>query len=392
MTKKRIAILGATGSIGQSTIKIIERHPELFELVGIAADRNVEGLAQIGQRHEVSEVALFNEEAYEQAKKHPSLSSDEYNLTQGFEGLERIATLPDADIVVMAIVGTSGLRPTLAAIDSGKAVALASKEIMVLAGELVTTRAKAAGVALLPLDSEHSAIFQCLQGHSINSVEKLILTASGGAFRDFPLEKLETVTVEDALKHPTWDMGAKVTIDCATMANKGLELIEAKWLFDLPVEKLDVLSHPQSIIHCLVQFVDGNILTQMCPPDMTFPIQYALLHPERARATGVPLDLKAGMNLELKPVQMERYPCFKLAWEALNAGGCAPAVFNAANEAAVSGFIEKKLPFLKISEVVGETLKLFNARELTTLEEILEIHENAYTRAQSLVANYGCLQ
>jgi len=267
-----------------------------------------------------------------------------------------LARMPEADSVLVAVVGTAGLEPALAALAAGKELALASKEILVLAGKFVMAAARTHGARLLPVDSEHNAVFQCLAGRPSTGVRRVLLTASGGAFRDWPVEHLSRATPADALRHPNWAMGPKITVDSATLANKGLELIEAGWLFDLRPEQCGAVLHPQSIVHCLVEFADGSMLSQLCPPSMTFPIQHALLHPERSSGVSAPLDLSGPVSLEFRPVDEARFPMLRLARNAMQAGGAAPAVFNAANETAVAAFLAERIPFLAISQVVEHTL------------------------------------
>src|SRR5690606_30293815 len=278
-------------------------------------------------------------------------------LVGGLTGLMELASLPEADVVLVAVVGTTGLEPALAAIAAGKDLALASKEILVLAGKFVVAAARERGVKLLPVDSEHNAVFQCLEGNPRAGVRRIVLTASGGAFRDWPVERLAEVTPADALKHPNWAMGPKITVDSATLANKGLELIEAQWLFGLEAAQCAAVIHPQSIVHCLVEFNDGVMLAQLSPPSMTFPIQHVLLHPERARGVEPALDFTRCLNLEFRPVDEGRFPMLRLAKETMVAGGVAPALYNAANEVAVAAFLEGRIPFLAISRVVEQTLQ-----------------------------------
>jgi 1-deoxy-D-xylulose-5-phosphate reductoisomerase len=281
--KKRVVLLGATGSIGESTLRVIAAQSDRLELVGIAAGANHARLAEIARQFGVRHIGLHEPTALAAACSSPAFPAGT-RFYGGSDGLSQLATLPEADVVLVAVVGTTALAPTLAAIAAKKTIALASKEILVLAGKFVMAAARASGSRLLPVDSEHNAVFQCLEGHRVADVRRLILTASGGAFRDWPMEKLAHVTPADALKHPNWAMGPKITVDSATLANKGLELIEAQWLFGLRAEQCQAVLHAQSIMHCLVEFTDGSLLAQLCPPSMTFPIQHALLHPERAPA------------------------------------------------------------------------------------------------------------
>lgn len=388
--KKRIVLLGATGSIGQSTLEVLRKFPDQLQLVGIAANHNAQHLSAIAKEFNVPEITLFNEKAYTEAQKS-NIFPQNTHLHTGHPGLIHLATLPNADIIVVALTGTLGLQPTLEAIKLGKTIALANKEILVMAGNIIMSTAKAHNALILPVDSEHNAIFQCLHHQDPKAVDSIILTASGGAFRNHSPEQLKTVTPQDALKHPTWSMGQKVTIDSATMANKGLELIEAHWLFNTPPEKLQVLIHPQSIIHSMVQFVDGSILAQLSPTSMTFPIQYCLLFPQRLPACRPPLDLSQHIHLELSPPDLQKYPCLGLAIQALKAGGLAPTVFNAANEVAVDAFLSHKIPFLNIPIVIDKTLELIFNQISTELSVIIETHNQATTIAKKLIDEFRYL-
>lgn len=357
--RKRVVLLGATGSIGENTLRVLRAHPDALELVGVAAQASAEKLLAIAREFGVRHLALFDERASAavRAAGPGALPPGATLHAPGIEGLEALATLPEADVVLVAVVGTAGLRPALAALAAGKDLALASKEILVLAGAHVLAAAKRSGARLLPVDSEHNAVFQCLAGHRHDEIRRVILTASGGAFRDWPAERLGEATVADALKHPNWAMGPKITVDSATLANKGLELIEAAVLFDLRPAQCAAIVHPQSIVHCLVEFTDGAMLAQLCPPSMTFPIQHALLHPARgARGTEAALPLDRLLSLEFRPADEGRFPLLRLAREAMEQGGAAPAVYNAANEIAVAAFLAGRLPFLGIPRVTEATL------------------------------------
>ncbi|MDR3229727.1 MAG: 1-deoxy-D-xylulose-5-phosphate reductoisomerase [Puniceicoccales bacterium] len=376
MSEKNIVLLGATGSIGESTLKVARKHPGRVRIVGIAANTRYEPLAAIAREFGVREVALYDRTAAAAARASGLFPADTH-FHEGAEGLLALATLDAANLVVMAVVGTLGLHPALAAIRAKKTLALASKEILVLAGKFVMAEAARLGVAVLPLDSEHNAIFQCLHAEPRRHVENLILTASGGPFRDFTLAQMRAVTPAQALRHPNWDMGPKVTIDSSTMANKGLELIEARWLFDIPQERIEIVVHPQSIIHSLVRFVDGSVLAQLSPPAMTFPIQHCLFYPERVEGVAPPLDFSQTLNLELRPPDYERFPCLRHARAASAAAGVAPAVFNAANEVAVAAFVKNALPYLGIPEVIGATLAAVANREPLDLEDLLAADADA---------------
>ena len=356
MKKKRVVLLGATGSVGENALRVIAAHPDKLELVGIAARTNWEKLATIARRFEVRDVNVFDSAGLAAAQQNRGAFPPGTRLAGGLPGLIELARLPSADIVLVAVVGTLALEPALAALAAGKDLALASKELLVLAGKFVMAEARKHGRKLLPVDSEHNAVFQCLEGHPHAGVKRIVLTASGGAFRDWSVNDLSKVTPADAIKHPNWAMGPKITVDSATLANKGLELIEAQWLFGLKPEQCTAVLHPQSIVHCLVEFSDGAMLAQLAPPSMTFPIQHALLYPERAPGVEAALDLDRVVGLEFRPVDMDRFPMLRLAKQTMAAGGVAPAVFNAANELAVGAFLEGRIPFLAIPRVVEQTL------------------------------------
>ncbi|MDX2187037.1 MAG: 1-deoxy-D-xylulose-5-phosphate reductoisomerase [Opitutaceae bacterium] len=380
--RRKVVLLGATGSIGRSALRVIEAHRDKLELTAIASHSNWQELARVAQAHQVKHVAVFEPLAAAAARRSGSFPAGT-TLHEGLEGLNTLSTLPEADVVLLAIVGTTGLRPALAAISSGKTLALASKEVLVLGGALVTAAAQRHDVAILPVDSEHNAIFQCLQGHPTDTVERVVLTASGGAFRDWPRERLATATPEDALKHPNWSMGPKVTVDSATLANKGLELIEAKWLFGLEADRLDAVIHPQSIVHGLVEFTDGALLAHLSPPSMTFPIQHALLYPQRATGTDARLSLDRLFSLDFRPVDHGRFPMLSLALQAMRMGGLAPGVYNAANEVAVAAFLKRQLPFLAIPSVVEHTLSRVSPGSVSTLDETLHWDLEARRVAES---------
>lgn len=378
--RKNVVILGATGSIGSSALRVLREHKDKLNLIGVAARSNYQALAEICTEFDVRHAALGNDSIYAESK-----SSFRSNVTLrcGDAALTELATLPDADIVLVAVVGACGLRPTLAAIEAGKDIALANKELLVLGGAHVIEAAKRKGVQLLPTDSEHNAIFQCLQGHPREHLDKVILTASGGQFRDTPTSELSHVTPEDATKHPNWSMGPKITVDSATMANKGLELIEAHWLFGLDPDRLEVVIHPQSIAHSFVQFVDGSILAQLSPPSMTFAIQHCLLYPERSTGVEPTTDFKQAFSLDFHAPDFDRYPCLKLAYDTLKTGGAAPAVFNAANEVAVERFLKKELGYLDIPKVIEHALELIGSQSLPSLDQLFSIDAETRTLARS---------
>lgn len=378
---RRVLLLGATGSIGDNTLQVLRANPERLKLVGIASHSRVDKLAAIAAEFDVHDVGVGSAE-------HARTAADRLppgtRLFRGPEGIEAMASACAADIVLVAVVGTAGLRPTLAAIRAGRDIALASKEILVMAGEFVLREIRGKGVRILPVDSEHNAIFQCLHGNDPREAARILLTASGGALRDRPLEDLHSVTPEDALRHPTWAMGPKVTIDSATMANKGLELIEAHWLFGLPASRIDVVIHPQSIVHSMVEFVDGSILAQLSPPSMTFAIQHALLYPKRHDSTARSLDFSQALRLDFLPPDPARYPCLALARSALERGGGAPAVFNAANEEAVAAFVDRRLRFDRIPEVIRRTLDKLSETPSPDLEAVCALDSQARILARSL--------
>ncbi|MSU69460.1 MAG: 1-deoxy-D-xylulose-5-phosphate reductoisomerase [Opitutaceae bacterium] len=374
--KKRVVLLGATGSVGENTLRVIAAHPDRLELVGLAARNNWEKLVTVVRELRVPHVAIFDDSAYRAARASGAFPAGT-KLHGGLAGLVALAQLPKADTVLVAVVGTTGLEPALAALKAGKELALASKEILVLAGKFVMAAARAHGAKLLPVDSEHNAVFQCLEGHPQAGVRRIVLTASGGAFRDWPTGRLAQATPADALKHPNWAMGPKITVDSATLANKGLELIEAQWLFDLRPGQCDAVLHPQSVVHCLVEFTDGVMLAQLCPPSMTFAIQHALLHPARAPGVDAPLDLTRLLALEFRPVDDQRFPMLGLARQAMTAGGVAPAIYNAANEVAVTAFLNGQIPFLAISRLVAETLRSVANFEPADLSAVLSLDAEA---------------
>lgn len=369
---KRISILGSTGSIGTQTLDVISKHPEQFSVEALSGGRNVSLLAEQVRRFRPKLVAAGSRES---AEKLRSAVGSGVKIVYGEEGLLEAAAGTEAELVVTAIVGSMGLGPTLAAIEAGKQIGLANKETLVSAGHLVTELAARKGVRLLPIDSEHSAIFQCLNGESPASIHTVTLTASGGSFRDKTREELEQVTVEDALKHPNWSMGAKITIDSATMVNKGLEVIEAHWLFGLDYGQIDVLIHPESIVHSFVEFADGSVIAQMGLPDMRVPIQYALTYPERLPSPAPRLRLAEIGKLHFREMDYVRFPCLRMAYEAGRAGGTAPAVFNAANEAAVARFLNREIGFLDIERVIAEVLARHEHVQAPSLEAVLAADE-----------------
>jgi len=379
--KKRLVLLGATGSIGDSTLRVVRRHPDKLEIVAIAGRTNCAKLDEIAREFNVKHVGVFDEAAARAAKKAGLFKGRTVHV--GPAGLVELACLPAGDMVVAAVVGTLALKPTLAAIEAGKDIALANKEILVLAGQFVMAAARKHGVTVVPLDSEHNAIFQCLDGERPQDVAKLLLTASGGPFRDYTRAQMAGITPAAALKHPNWDMGPKVTVDSSTMANKGLEVIEAHWLFGLPAEHIEVVVHPQSIVHSMVQFVDGSIIAQLSPPSMTFPIQHSLLYPGRAAGVAPTLDFSQKFSLDFRPPNLELFPCLRLAFAALRAEGAAPATFNAANEVAVAAFIAGGLHYLDIPRVIERALDTLPRARLRDLDDVLEADAAARRRAHA---------
>ena len=385
LRKKRVVLLGATGSIGENTLRVLAAHRDRLELVGVAARSNWEKLAAIARQFGVREVGLFEPDAFAAAQANPAAFPPGTRLHGGLDGLTALARLPEADLVLVAVVGTTGLEPALAALAAGKDLALASKEILVLAGKFVMAEARRHGGRLLPVDSEHNAVFHCLEGHrpagsgmdGATGVRRIVLTTSGGAFRDWPAERLAHATPADTLEHPNWAMGPKITVDSATLANKGLELIEAQWLFGLRPDQCTAILHPQSIVHCLVEFTDGAMLAQLCPPSMTFPIQHALLYPERAPGVDSALDLSRLLTLEFRPVDESRFPMLRLAQATMAAGGVAPAIYNAANEVAVAAFLAGRIPFLAIPAVVEHTLATLRNFEPDALPAVVAVDAEA---------------
>jgi len=361
---KRIVVLGSTGSIGTQTLEVVAQHPDRLKIVGLAAHSNAQTLAEQARRFNVSRTALFS--------------------TGGTEALTDIATLGEADLVVVAVAGVIGLLPTLEAIRAGKNIALASKEVLVAAGEIVMPLLEECRVQMTPIDSEHSAIFQCLQGYKLELIDKLILTASGGPFFGRKRAELEQITVRQALGHPTWKMGGKITIDSATLMNKGLETIEAKWLFGVQIDQVDAVIHPQSVIHSMVKFKDGSVLGQLGWPDMRLPIQYALLHPERKPNGLKPWNPVDTPQLTFNEIDHETFPSLSLARQSVRIGGTAPCAMNAANEEAANAFLRGEVSFLSIPEIVGEVLARHERKD-PTLDNLLGADANSREIARKLM-------
>jgi 1-deoxy-D-xylulose-5-phosphate reductoisomerase len=366
---KQVVLLGSTGSIGTSTLKVAEDLPDQIRLIGLAAGNNCELLLKQTLHHRPEAISISDPR---HARELENTLGTSTRVHAGAEGLLKLATLPSADIVLIAIVGIAGLQPALAAIRAGKDIAVASKEILVMAGEIVMSEARKHGVRVLAVDSEHSAIFQCLDGKPPSSVRALWLTASGGPFRTTPKEAFADITVERALQHPSWVMGRKITIDSATLFNKGLEMIEARWLFDIEMERVRVVVHPQSVVHSMVEFVDGSMLAQLSAPDMCLPIQYALTYPARMASQRVQTNLARLGQLTFEEPDRDRFPALDMACKAGEIGGTLPAVLNAANEVAVNAFVERKINFPQISELVARVMDRHTVAAHPRLEQILE--------------------
>ena len=375
---KKVVLLGSTGSIGTSTIKVAEDLPGHIKLIALAAGGNATLLLEQARRHRPTAISINDPARVDELQAALGSGTKVY---AGSDGLIKLATLPEADIVLIAIVGTAGLQPALAAIRAGKDIAIASKEILVMAGEMVMSEAAKHGVRVLAVDSEHSAIFQCLDGKPSDSVRRLWLTASGGPFRTTPKEDFAQITVERALKHPSWVMGRKITIDSATLFNKGLEMIEARWLFDIEMARVAVVVHPQSVVHSMVEFIDGSTIAQLSTPDMCLPIQYALTYPERVASNRVQTNFAKLGTLTFEEPDEERFPAMALARQAGEVGGTMPAVLNAANERAVEAFVNRQISFTEITETVRRTMKRHQVIAHPTLEEILQA--DAWARGEA---------
>ena len=382
---KKISILGSTGSIGQSTLSIVEKFPDRFKVVALAAGNNVELLEKQVRQFGPTVVAVAGEQSA--ARLRTACSDLHVRVFSGVEGMIQVAAADEAEMTVSAIVGTAGLVPTMAAIRAGKHIALANKEVLVTAGELVIAEARARKISLYPVDSEHSAIFQCLQAGSNDDVRRLILTASGGPFRALSKKELAKVTLAQALKHPNWSMGRKITIDSATLMNKGLEVIEARWLFNIRQDKIKVLVHPQSIIHSMVEYRDGAVVAQLGMPDMKGPIAYALSYPERLADVSPALDLAQVGTLTFEEPDTDRFPCLAYAFDALNAGGTMPAVVSAANEVAVKYFLDQKIGYGHISRVIKSAMDAHRPSPVHTVEDALKADLWARQEAEKTITN-----
>lgn len=376
--KRRIALLGSTGSMGVQSLQVIAQYPDLLQLEVIAANSSAELLIQQARTYKPNIVVVVQEEAYKIVKE--ALADEDVKVFCGEQSLCDVCEMECVDMVLSCIVGVAGLRPIYHAIDCGKLIALANKETLVVAGELMTRKAKERQVPIYPVDSEHSAIFQSLAGEQFNPIEKLIITASGGPFRGWSKEELQAVTLERALKHPNWNMGPKVTIDSSTLMNKGLEVIEAKWLFDVPLENIEVVVHPQSVVHSLVQFRDGSIKAQLGVPDMKLPIQYAITYPLRLENSFPRFDFANYPQLTFEKPDMETFPCLNIAYEASRQGGCMPCVMNAANEVAVQWFLQEKIRYAEIPVLIENALAKADFCVPQSVEEYLEIDKETKNR------------
>ncbi|MBZ5640537.1 MAG: 1-deoxy-D-xylulose-5-phosphate reductoisomerase [Acidobacteriia bacterium] len=379
---KRIVVLGSTGSIGTRALDVVASFPEAFRVIALGAGRNVDRVEEQVRRFEPKLVAVADDAAAAELVRR---IGDRCAVVRGPDGLVEAALHPEADLVVSALVGAAGLRSTWAAVDAGRDVALANKESLVVAGEFLTARARATGASILPVDSEHNAVHQCLRGEDPREVRRLWLTGSGGPFRTRPLESLANVTPAEALRHPTWKMGPKITVDSATLMNKGLEVIEAHWLFGLPAERIRVVIHPKSVVHSMVEFVDGSFKAQLGVTDMRHPIQYALTWPERWRTSLPPFDPVSAGPLEFEAPDPERFPCLALAYRALERGGAAPAVLNAANEVAVSAFLEGRAGFLDLPAIVRQALDRHENEPASSLEDLVAADAKARETAALLL-------
>ena len=380
---KRLAVLGSTGSIGVNTLDIAGKFGNEFEVMALSAGTNIRLLREQIERFEPKVVSVLNETLAKALKR--KISPKKPEVLFGVEGLIQIASLPEIDLVVSALVGAAGLIPTISAIKAKKSIALANKESLVMAGKIIVEEARKNGVTILPVDSEHSAIFQTLAGRSKDEVKRIILTASGGPFLNLPYEKMKEVTSKEALHHPTWDMGRKVSIDSASLMNKGLEVIEARWLFGISVEKIAVQIHPQSVVHSMIEYIDGSIVAQMGITDMRIPISYALSYPNRLRLDLPPLNLYHMDGLTFLPPDIERFPCLRLAYRSMEMGETMPAVLNAANEVAVNSFLEETIKFTDIPSVVEKVMEYHQVKPLVTLDDALRADQWARERTKKLI-------
>lgn len=385
MANRVLSILGSTGSIGTNTLNVVQQFPDRFRVAALAAGRNVSLLLEQIRTFQPRLVAVLNRELAEELSGLLGPGDPQPEIVYGASGYEQVATLPEVDMVLSSMVGAAGLLPTIAAVKAGKHLALANKETLVIAGQIVMELAIQNGISILPVDSEHSAIFQSLQGNHRKSLRRILLTASGGPFFQKSLEELARVTPQGALKHPNWSMGRKITIDSATLMNKGLEVIEAQWLFGVPTDQIDVHIHPESIVHSMVEYIDGSVIAQLGIPDMTIPIAYALAYPERLPVRNPPLDLFHLQKLSFYPPDTDRFPCLRLAYEACARGSTMPAVLNAANEVAVNAFLEEKIGFLDIARLIESVMKHHQISGELDLDAILAADKWARLEAERLV-------
>lgn len=377
---KNVVVLGSTGSIGRNTLNVLSDFADRFSVFGLSSHTNIGLLREQIRKFKPKQVVITDEGSFHRFKEE-----NDVKALCGLDGLRKLCSAPEVDLVINALVGSIGLLPSFEAIESGKDLAIATKEALVMAGHLLTRKAEEKNTRLLPIDSEHSAILQCLLTGKKNEVRRLILTASGGPFLKRKKEELKNVGVKEALSHPTWEMGKKITVDSATLMNKGLEVIEARWLFDMPADKIRVLIHPQSVVHSMVEFVDGSLIAQMSIPDMRIPIQYALFYPERLPTNNEPLDLTQIRSLTFEDPDLDKFPCLEICYQALQMGGTAPAVLNAANEMAVKAFLEEKLPFAQIHAIVKQTLERHQVVENPGLDDILNADKWAREEADRVI-------
>ncbi|MBS0484323.1 MAG: 1-deoxy-D-xylulose-5-phosphate reductoisomerase [Proteobacteria bacterium] len=391
-TTRQITILGSTGSIGESTLDVIARHPDRFQAFALTANNNVEKMLAQCQRFQPRFAVMLNMDSAAQLADAIKTAGIKTEVLAGIESLEKVASLPEVDAVMAAIVGAAGIRPTFAAARTGKLVLLANKETLVMAGRIFMDLVKQHNATLLPIDSEHNAIYQSLPHHfngnlTASGISRILLTASGGPFRRAPLDSLASVTPEQACAHPNWDMGQKISVDSATMMNKGLEVIEAHWLFEAPSEKIQVVIHPQSVIHSMVAYVDGSVIAQLGNPDMRTPIAHAMGYPDRIESGVSALDMFKVAHLDFEEPDFKKFPCLGLAYQALAAGGNMPAVLNAANEIAVESFLKRRMPFTAIPLMIEHAMKTVRQEEMTTLDDVLRTDAQARNAAQNWLAN-----
>ncbi len=382
MEQINLVILGSTGSIGEQALDIVREHPDRFRVLAISCNSSWEQLSQQVEEFKPKYALVCNEQVHKGYKER--LKGSDTELLCGSDDLLSLATLSEADVILNGLVGFAGFEPTMKALKAGKKVALANKESLVVGGEIINDLLQDRRVQLIPVDSEHSAMLQCLVGEPIEKIEKLVITASGGPFRTWSKEQMKDITVEDALDHPNWSMGSKITIDSATMMNKGLEIIEAHWLFDMPLSKIQAVVHPQSVIHSIVEFTDGSSKAQLGPPTMKVPILYALTYPDRIELDAPRLDWEKAFDLNFEPVDYDRFPCLRLANEAIEAGGLAPAILNAANEVAVDRFLKEEITYIDIPKVIESCLDQLNNSETITLESLKNIDNEARKLASTI--------